>query len=464
MNRRTQWLPRLAPILLLTVLVSGCSRKVGWGLVLWSFDETPVQAAQADGEGAGEAKPAAVPAEEPRRVSSGSVVPVLIKSNINHVYVIEAPDSHKKVEVPIWQIEVFRSRRDAEKRAEEFAPNASLYAVALRDGLVLREEPRNTADQVFRLRRNQQIKLLGKSAGEVVTTGGQALEGDWYLAMGDDGTRGYVFSNQLRIYDEAKAGTPELEASDDGSVAAELEPLFVHTWRPAYFRTMIEEGRVDLERFGSQYGIFVDAVRRQIRIEYPGASRFFNYTTIEREPKGGYRFKDLPLTIAFREDGAMDVTIESDYGAGTYAFLPFDGDVRETVRREELRRSNLLAALVARGARFVSEEWGALTIGRTGRFTWAAYDKLIPEVIPEYSGDAGNVNPALFLGPTLVGEWTGGLSFSFDGGLKPRADFLYRFTEYGLELQLVRPIDKEWAMVNNLSEPALELKFRRAAP
>ncbi|HOX11932.1 MAG TPA: hypothetical protein P5117_14610 [Spirochaetia bacterium] len=453
----------LAGALLLALSLTGCSRRLGWGVVLWYFEGTeaapvPEEEATPDGQDTG----TGLEAPSPERVPAGTVVPVFIKSNINHTYVVENPATRKKAEVPVWKIELFRRKREAEARAREFEPSARLYAVALRDGLVLRDEPRNLANQVYRMRRDQSIKLLAKTEGEEVTTGGKPLPGDWYLAMGEDGTRGYVFSNQLRIYDESEG--PAAGAAVSGpDPAADLDLLFSRTWRPAYFKTMIEQGRVDLERLGPQFGIFTDAVRRQIRIEYPGASRFFNYTNILPQADGSFRFEGLPLTLRFPDPESLEVTIETDYGAGTHPFAVFDQDIREIVRREELRRANALARMIAEGERFVSDEWGALTISRSGRFTWAAYDKLIPEGIPEYSGEAGAVVLGLFPGPLLAGEWDGGLSLFFDGGARPRADFVYRATPGGLDLQLVRPIDKEWSVVNTLSEPPLSIRFRRSA-
>lgn len=451
MNRVPRRLALLAAAFLLAASLAGCSRRLGWGVVLWYFEGTEDKAEMP--------APDRVPAAD--RVPAGTVVPVFIKSNINQTYVVENPATRKKAEVPVWKIELFRSKREAETRARGFSPYTGLYAVALRDGLVLRDEPRNSAIQVYRMRRDQEIKILERTEGEVVTTGGQALPGDWYLAMGEDGTRGYVFSNQLRLFDEAE--DPAAGAAAVPDPGADMEPLFTRTWRPAYFRTMIEESRVDLELFGPQYGIFTDAVRRQIRIEYPGASRYFNYTNVLFQPDGSYRFEGLPLTLRFPEPDALEVTIESEYGEGTHPFIVFDQDIREIVRREELRRANVLARMVADGDRFVSDEWGALTITRSGRFTWAAYGKLIPEGVPEYSGDAGTILPALFLGPLLAGDWDGGISLTFDGGQKPRVDFVYRASPGGLDLQLVRPIDKEGAVVNTLSDPPLGLRFRRAS-
>lgn len=464
--------PLLLAALLVTAVLTGCSRRLGWGVVLWHFDgaedrteipglENGERAPGAEAE-TGEAVPGSGGERIEDRVSAGTVVPVLIKSNINQTYVVENPATRKKAEVPLWKIELFRGRKDAEIRAKAFEPYARLYGIALRDGLVLREEPRNTADQVYRIRRDQTIKLLERTEGEVVTTGGKPLPGDWYLAMGNDGTRGYIFSNQLRIYDESEGPAPTTTESGP-DIGAELDPLFTRTWRPAYFQAMIDRNRVDLELFGPQFGVFTDAVRRQIRIEYPGASRFFNYSSIAAQPDGSFRFEGLPLTIRFPDGDTLEVTIESDYGEGTHVFSAFDQDVREIVRQEELRRANLLARMVADGERFVSDEWGALTVSRSGRFTWAAYDRLIPEAIPEYSGDAGAIVLGLFPGPLLAGDWDGGLSLFFDGGTKPRVDFMYRSTPGGLDLQLVRPIDKEGAVVNTLSEPPVNLRFRRSA-
>lgn len=456
----------LATALLLAFSLSGCTRRLGWGVVLWNFDGTERTTGIAEDPGDESVPAPDNPAaeggpESPDRVTAGTVVPVLIKSNINQTYVVEHPGTRTKVEVPIWKIELFRRKKDAETRARAFAPFARLYAVALRDGLVLRDEPRNTAGQVYRMRRDQTIKLLERTEGEAVTTGGKPLPGEWYLAMGEDGTRGYVFSNQLRIYDESE-GPAAGAAASGPDMNAELDLLFSRTWRPAYFKTMIEQDRVDLERLGPQFGIFTDAVRRQIRIEYPGASRFFNYTNILPQADGSFRFEGQPLGIRFPDPESLELTIDSDYGAGTYSFIVFDQDIREIVRREELRRANVLSRMIADGDRFVSDEWGALTLSRSGRFTWAAYDKLIPDAVPEYAGEAGAIVLGLFPGPLLAGEWDGGLSLFFDGGSRPRVDFVYRATPGGLDLQLVRPIDKEWAVVNTLSEPPVRIRFRRS--
>ena len=72
-------IPLFFTALLFAVLtLTGCSDKVmGYSVVLWNIPEYEIQ--------------------------SGSVVPVYIKSNISHVYVI-GTNSGEKIEVPLWQL------------------------------------------------------------------------------------------------------------------------------------------------------------------------------------------------------------------------------------------------------------------------------------------------------------------------------------------------------------------------
>ncbi|MEN6476689.1 MAG: hypothetical protein ABFC75_01720, partial [Rectinema sp.] len=126
--------------------MSSCSSRDGWGVVLWTVQGTGVK--------------------------SGTIVPIYLKSNIGKVYVIGMPeaDGGGKKEVPFWQIEQFRSKRAARQRVKEFGEYASVYMVAARDGLPIREKPDNdtTTKRVFRLREGQAVKVLAKVEGAPV--------------------------------------------------------------------------------------------------------------------------------------------------------------------------------------------------------------------------------------------------------------------------------------------------------
>ena len=65
-------------ILIFSAINTSCKDKImGWSVVLWNMPEDSLQ--------------------------SGDIVPVYIKSNISHVYVIGL-ENGKKIEVPLWQL------------------------------------------------------------------------------------------------------------------------------------------------------------------------------------------------------------------------------------------------------------------------------------------------------------------------------------------------------------------------
>lgn len=353
-------LPRrgfLAALLLLALASLGlgsCSQRLGWGLVLWSAPEGPIAA--------------------------GAVVPVYIRSNINKVFVVGTPDGSKKLELPFWQVELQGSKAKARRAASAFAPYAGLYLVATRDGLPVREAPANTAPRVYRLREGQSVKILEKVKGEEVRTGDMVLQGDWYFVLADDGTRGYAFSNTLRVYDETKEGFGGSLAAKTKAPSLKIDALFSRSWRPEYFQVMMDEGRVDLDIFSPRLGIFADAVHRQIRIELPSVSQVFQYNSIA-EDSGAFIFEGSPLRVRFEPDGRLLADwsgISKAAPAGSPApkaatpssgkaeegqdlaavtasayFVVLDSDLRDAIRTEELRRQRLLETFLVHGSEWV---------------------------------------------------------------------------------------------------------------
>jgi hypothetical protein len=345
--------------------LSSCSRKLGWGLVLWTAAEGPVPA--------------------------GSVVPVYIRSNINQVYVVGSLDGKKKLELPFWQVELYGSRSKAKAAAEKFAPVASLYLVASRDGLPVRDAPRiEDNNRVFRLHDGQSVKILEKVKGEEVRTGDTVLQGDWYFVLTDDGTRGYVFSSTMSLFDESTAvAAPPATSSSAAAADVKVDNLFARAWRPEYFQSQIDDGKVDLDTFDPRFGLFADAVHRQIRIELPGASEVFQYSSIAEEG-GTFVFEGSPLRVRFQSQKTLvadwsgvdpsetaaiapapatlaDTTAAAAAGtlsgtgsdaaaplapgaSGKATFVVVDSDIRDVIRTEQLRRQKLLLAFLANGS------------------------------------------------------------------------------------------------------------------
>jgi hypothetical protein len=435
--------------------LDSCSSRIGWGVVLWTAPEGPLPA--------------------------GSVVPVYIKSNIEQVYVVGVPgakDKGKKIELPLWQVELYPSRGKANARVKAMGENVSLYMFATRDGLPLRDAPTNAGKRVYRLHEGQSVKVLEKVQGEEVSTGGQTLSGSWYRVLTDDGSQGFAFSYSLRVYDEAKEGPPVLAAAKE-ALSGRVDLIFSRSWRPEYFQEMLDDNRIDLDYFSLRYGVFIDAIHRQVRIELPATSQLFSYSSV-LESKGLYAFEGSPLTVKIESDtrivcswtgsvaGAAPGNISTGASAeasspvpgpkpspaaeavepsragasGSAAFVVPSVEPRDTIRLEALRRQKLLAAFVdSLGAEWTAPDAGELIINKNGSFSWKSRGSASASFAPEGSGDLGEIAFRLFLDPSLAASWQGAFSLRFGSSSAddsaPRqtwVDFVYRQTPAGLVL------------------------------
>lgn len=449
----------LAAALLIVLLaasagLSSCAHRLGWGLVLWTASEGSIPA--------------------------GSIVPVYIRSNIDKVYVVGSLDGKKKLELPLWQLELFPTKGKARARLAELGENASLYLIAGRDGLPVRKSAEGAADRVFRLKDGEAVKVLAKAQGEKVQTGGQVLEGDWYFVMTGDGTRGYVFSNTMRLFDERKDGSlaAASAAASESAQAVDVDLLFSRTWRPEYFQSMLDDGRIDLDSFSQRYGLFADAVRKQIRIELPAASEVFNYSGIS-EKDGDYLFEGTSLKLHFDgesrlsadwsgAEGASDATQAQPDAAGSAAttattaagasagsaapattaamaptptaaapskeasFVVLSTDIREAIRAEEGRRQKLLDSFLEGGAEWSLPSGSKLLFSRSKRFTLSGAQAFPEGYLPSaFAAGAeavsGDLAFRLYLSPALASKWEGALSLRSSSDQSGSwADFLYR--------------------------------------
>ncbi len=413
---------------LFSLLYAGCARLEGWGMMVWSVKGTSAKA--------------------------GSVVPVYLKSNISKTYVIGMPgDVTTKSEVPFPSLEYFSSKAQAEKRAKEFAPYASLYLTAGRDGLPIRDMPKVSGRRVYRLRLGESVKVLNKVDGEAVFTGGRALPGVWYYVQAIDGTRGYVFSNTMILYEEKEgSSTPVVESAPAPSTSL-LDMVYSKPWRPAYYQIMLDDNSVDPDLFALQYGLFADAKNSQIRIELPGYSKAFNFSSVSQA--GDWLvFEGSNLRIRFENDrslvadwsGTDPVLPDEGWAKGDqYArFVHIDTSVPVVVSGENAHREAELKSFFQRLARiqsnigssvsFLSDASGIFDIDASGGFEWSHIEQLPAGFAPPLPADAqesmlrGKIRFGLHLGPGIASLWSGGFSLLTGSSDKPdRQDFVYRF-------------------------------------
>jgi len=423
----------VALAVLVAVSLFSCSSRIGWGVVLWTVKGTSAKA--------------------------GSIVPVYLKSNITKVFVIGMNDGKDtKLEVPLWQVEMFGSRSAAKQRVEKMGNLVSLYMIAARDGLPVREKPSNAAKRVYRLHENEMVKVLERVAGEDVFTGDTKLSGDWYRVLTMDGTRGYTFSNTMKMFDESSGDAPDQQAAQTNSDT--INAIFSRTWRPAWYSPMLDDGTVDLDYFSLRFGLFGDAINRQIRIELPAQSKVFQYSTITQENEWivfgstDLRIKqESPTSILASWGPATENPPEDSAGwtagASIVRFIVVDRDIREAIRLEEGRRSDEIKSFFANVAasrggtdngggvlKLSSSDVGIMVLWPSGTYSWSGGQGLPAGFMPSGDSDGEQKGTAVFglrLTGNLASSWQGGFSLYPDSS-GSRSDYVYKIDAKGITI------------------------------
>ncbi|MDR1802701.1 MAG: SH3 domain-containing protein, partial [Treponema sp.] len=275
--------------LLITVFLSSCTRTLGYGLLLWSAEDPPVP--------------------------SGTVLPVYIRSNIDHVWVVGIPKEYRaegskvdKFEVPLPKLELVGSSRRAQERAEEFAPYALSYAETLQDGLPIRENPDNGARRVYRLRLGEIVKILAPVEGiEAVGASGDPLPGEWFRVLTENGTTGFCFSYRLKVFEHA-GGVLAAVVSDQQDVDdPDLDRLLARRWSPESYGTMVNTRRYDLEELSYRWSFDPGQDTGIARINVRDLDLSFQYSTIRSTGTQSWRFEGTQLQMDLRSENTLAV-------------------------------------------------------------------------------------------------------------------------------------------------------------
>ncbi len=415
-------------LLLSLLAVSSCGGKIGYGVLAWSVPDHDLHA--------------------------GDVVPVFVQSNIGKVYVIGSKDSKDRLEVPLWQIQLYKSRSAARKAAQRDAEYRYSYALVKIDGLPIRSAPENTARQVYRLRAGQQIKLVRKGEGAPVMSGNSALPGDWYEVMTDDGSLGWCYSYNLTIIDEREYTGEQIVQTDSGPDPV-LENLLSRAWYPDSWRTMIESSRIDLDKISPQWGFFPGRDSLVARIEDETGVRTFPYSSVVRGDDGDYRFEGSTLSVQVRRRNSILVQFTDENGMPqAHYFAALDSSPESLVSEERARRDSVLESIRSLSRAFSSGNYGVLQFPETGRFLWSGYQLLSPQIIPAGSGAGGSVENRVFIPASWSGDFDGVLSFKFDGS-DSWIHFLYQLSSEGLKLEHVLSVKDALVQSRNLTPTVL---------
>ena len=403
--------------LLGALLFSSCSGVMGYSVLLWNVPEYGLE--------------------------GGDIVPVYIKSNISHVYVIgvsgaSADGKTQKVEVPLWKLTEPEKKGKAYKTAQKYTEYAHSYASVVLDGLPMRAEPVNTAKQVYRLRKNESIKVLYKGKGQAVMAGKNALQGEWLRVLTSDGTVGWCFSYNLRLYemdkDGQRIGAEEIEKEDDGSEA--IETLLTAVWYPESYKGMIDSGRIDVDKINPSYMFHLDQESKKLYFNMPKLYQVWDFNGVTKTGDGQYKINDVPIVLTVRRNDFVVVRYTGESGKPEdFNLVTIQQNLGELVSAERERRTAVYKKILAFGPNFKSAAYGTLDFAEDNTFTWNNNRQLVSSsIIQQSARNRGTVTVKYFLSKSLSQNYDGILTFNFDG-MDKEVNFLYKIEEKGIKFE-----------------------------
>lgn len=410
----------LLSALFCSVLFLSCGKVVGYSVVLWGIPEHKIQ--------------------------DSEIVPVYLRSNINHVYVIGTPDG-EKLEVPLWKITEPSSKRKAKKVLEEYNEFEHQYATVKLDGLPCRAEPDNTAKQVYRLRKGETIRILKQGEGMTVTNGKEVLAGSWFKILTLNGTQGWCFSHNLNLFTmdiDGNAVGGEILAEEEEEVGNEnFDAILNQTWYPDSFSSMLDGENVDLTILNASYNFKIDTDKEKVTLSFPPNKEkdqkaiwaSWKYSGYVKSSSNQFNLTEIPITIILKRDDYIVVRYTDNSGKPQELnFITIEEEkLTEAISNEKNARYAKFKKVINNGP-YASANYGNLTVKSDYSFTWTNFDELVGTIIGSYAKTTGTISTRYSLSKQIAGNYDGVLAFKFDGQ-KDEVLFLYKNEADGLRLE-----------------------------
>lgn len=398
-------------IIIFSLFLISCSDKImGYSVLLWNIPEQEMQA--------------------------GQVLPVYIKSNISHVYVVSNA-AGEKFEIPLWQLTEPVKKSKVKALVEKYSENAHTYASVKLDGLPCRAEPVNTAKQVYRLRKGEIIKILYKGNGAKPMAGKNALEGDWYRILTDDGTLGWCFSYNLNLYETdasgARIGGQEIVEEEEEDKA--YVQICQNVWYPEYFRSMIDSKDIDISKLHPSYKFAIDTENNKVTLNTLSIHENWNYEGYTKTDDREYTLKNIPIKIIYKNSAFIVLRYTDTSGKPQdLNFVTVAEDISEIIAKEKERRNQEYMQIWSHGPVYTSSSYGKLTFNEDSVIQWTGFKLLVPNVIPVGSKNTGSAVVKYSLTKSLKANYDGVVTFKFDNS-SDEVNFLYKLEGDSLRLE-----------------------------
>ncbi len=398
----------LITVLLSSIFLSSCNRKIGTGLILWTANEN--------------------------QIKNGSVVNIYEESKIRRTYLVVEAGSKEKVEIDTWRIKFFEKEKEAVEASKLYSPYFNSFAFSNKQGLPIRAEESTDSERVYKLREGQEIKVIGRSTDKVEIG---RFTGYWYNVLtddGDDGVMGYVFDYYLTVYsmnDQEKV----IENARDNS-DPRLDRFLANVWRPSYFNDMITKNNIDLSSFRDSYSFYIDPEKKEIHLRSNNKNIIEKYTEITRFGAKQYDFKGTSFRVTVVSEDFASVKYTYNSKDISEAYVIIEDNISEIVSGELARRDKLLKEFIEKGSIFNSNSYGSISLDSSGVFTWNNIEELISQkIISSSSEPQGRVEFTKFLDSMIKNLYSGVITFNFRNGSS--ASFLYSYTDTGVNFIFV---------------------------
>jgi len=433
--------------ILVVLSISSCSRLLGYGVLLWSVEDP------------------AVP--------SGTVLPVYIRSNIDHVWVAGIPKEFRangsrvdKIEIPLPKLELIGSKKKARERADAFSSYALVYAETLQDGLPIRDNPDNGARRVYRLKQGEIIKVLAPTPRGVEAVGatGDPLPGEWYKVLTEDGVTGYCFSYRLKLFNHTGGSLAAIMLGQQEAEDPNLDRLLSRTWSAESYGTMVNTGKINLDELSYHWNFDPGQDTGIARIKTKDLELSVEYTKIRSTGTQSWRFEGTPLQMNLRSDTTLAVQFTEENGVlRTLLFVALPSSVDDIILQETARRQELFRNIYELGPVYISNNYGTLVFSENGHFTWTGNYLLVPQVISPSALGSGVLDMRLHVSDVLSSRYDGAFTLRFDGigGIRTTTDFIYAIDPQGLRMEYVPETSLDGIIVvRRASSPVVIYFFR----
>ncbi len=391
-------------ILTMISLLPSCKQKIlGYGVLLWSPNENIL--------------------------TTGSILPVVSESKINDTYTIKIINSKELIEIPKWRIKVFETEADAKKTAEKTTKYKTIFAHNLKDGLLIREEADVTSPRVYKMKKGQIVKIIGRT--EDIKQVGQ-YNGFWYNVLTEDGTEGYCFDHYLDVYDSSIPPEKQIDPAEKLIAGA-----FSKNYHPAQFVSMIKNSTIVLDSFKPQIGLFPDLQNKTVTVTTGQYSVKYTWDRPVLVDKRTFELGDTNFEVSVLSDTHIRATYRHEGEKIITDYYVID-NMEEIISGEMDRREALYETLLNGGTSYLSNAYGTIQFYGSRNFTWKNYSRLVPQVIPENAGITGKIYFDIFISPDISSDNDGVLTFHFSSAEK-KVDvyFMYKLSENKLKLTYV---------------------------